>query len=169
MSKINLKEAAEFWKKRDKQSVKVERLELLHEMEKFISSHNTCALATGSRNFVRCTPIEYSYKDGAFWLFSEGGLKFRALLKNKNVCLAIFDPFTTFDTLNGMQISGTAEIIDMWSEVYLNMLEFKKIQPEALKISSNQLYLIKIKPNRIDYIYSEFRKLGFDIRQHIIF
>jgi DNA modification methylase len=68
-----------------------------------------------------------------------------------------------------MQISGRAEIIDMWSEEYLNMLAFKKIQAEALKKSSNQLYLIKIKPSRIDYINAEFKKLGFDVRQHIIF
>ncbi|MDF2858701.1 MAG: hypothetical protein K0Q87_4552 [Neobacillus sp.] len=169
MSELSLKNATEFWEKQDEGSVKMERLALIQEMEKFISSHNTCALATGAEDFVRCTPIEYTYKNDAFWLFSEGGLKFRALSKNNNVCLAIFDSFTDFNSLAGMQISGKAEMIDMWSEVYLNTLAFRKINPEVLKKSGNQLYLIKIKPTRIDYLCSEFKKLGFDVRQHIIF
>lgn len=59
-------------------------------MEEYILANKTCALATGAGEFVRCTPIEYTYHHGAFWMFSEGGEKFAALEKNKNVCLAIF-------------------------------------------------------------------------------
>lgn len=42
---------------------------------------------------MRCTPIEYSYHDGRFWMFSEGGEKFIGLEKNENVCLAIYDKY----------------------------------------------------------------------------
>ena len=45
----------------------------------FIQEHKVCALATGSGEYVRCTPIEYNFVDGAFYLFSEGGMKFMDL------------------------------------------------------------------------------------------
>lgn len=42
-------------------------------IENYISDNNVCALATGTGDYVRCTPLEYSYHDGKFWIFSEGG------------------------------------------------------------------------------------------------
>ena len=50
--------------------------ELQRAVEKYIGENNTCALARGAGDFVRCTPIEYSYHDGKFRMFSEGGEKF---------------------------------------------------------------------------------------------
>ena len=35
-------------------------------IEDYIQRGNTCALATGAGDYVRCTPIEYSYHDGCF-------------------------------------------------------------------------------------------------------
>ena len=52
------------------------------EMHSSVNSNNTCTLATGTGDYVRCTPIEYSYHDGKFWMFSEGGEKFIGLEKN---------------------------------------------------------------------------------------
>ena len=76
-------QAADYWKQKDAQSVKMDRETLEKEVEAYIQENNTCALATGAGEFVRCTPVEYSYHDGAFWIFSEGGEKFAALKKNK--------------------------------------------------------------------------------------
>ena len=85
--------AASYWKKKDAESVKLDEAKLKKAVEKYILANKTCALATGAGEFVRCTPIEYTYHHGAFWMFSEGGEKFAALEKNKNVCLAIFDKY----------------------------------------------------------------------------
>ena len=60
------------------------------EIEKFIKSHNTCALATGYDDKIRCTPIEYLYLTGMFYIISEGGEKFANIMLNKNVSLSIF-------------------------------------------------------------------------------
>jgi hypothetical protein len=81
--KMDYSEAAEYWNKKDADAVKMDRAEILEEAEKFINAHNTCALAAGSGEFVRCTPLEYSWRGGKFWIMSEGGEKFRALEKNK--------------------------------------------------------------------------------------
>ena len=166
---MDYQKAASYWSEKDSQAVRLDREALLAEIEKFIITHNTCALATGSGDFVRCTPIEYSYKDGKLWLLSEGGLKFIALEGNKNVSLAIFDAYTSFSQLGGMQISGTAELVEPWSEEYMNLLQFKKLSAENLKKLPQTLYLIKITPSQIDFLWSEFKRIGYDSRQHLCF
>ena len=91
MTQQEWKQAAEYWEKKDTDSIKMDRDRLKQAIEEYIQANNTCALATGAGDFVRCTPIEYSYHDGCFWMFSEGGRKFEGLSQNLNVCLAIYD------------------------------------------------------------------------------
>lgn len=164
---MDYKKAAYYWDERDNGAARMDPEALLVQVEKFILAHNTCALATGCGDFIRCTPIEYNYKEGKFWLFSEGGLKFLALEGNKNVCLAIYDSYKGFGDLGGMQISGTAEIVEPWTSEYMELLNLKKIPAENLKKLPYELYLIKITPTSIDFLCSEFKKHGYDARQHL--
>lgn len=164
---MDYKKAASYWIEKDKNSAQMDHDVLLAQIQKFIMAHNTCALATGCGNFVRCTPIEYSYKDGVFWMLSEGGLKFLCLEGNKNVCLAIYDVYTGFGQLGGMQVNGIAETVEPWTKEYLDLLTFKKIPAENLKRLTSKLYLIKVTPTRIDFLCSELKKMGFDPRQHL--
>ncbi len=166
---MDYNEAASYWEKKDAQARHMDRQSLVEAAEKFISAHNTCALAAAAGDFVRCTPIEYSYKDGKFWMFSEGGLKFRALEANKNVCLAIFDNYGGFGELGGMQVTGAAELTEPWSAEYTELLAFKNIPEKALRGLPNTMHLIKVTPRRIDFLNSDFKKLGFDSRQSIDF
>jgi uncharacterized protein YhbP (UPF0306 family) len=124
----------------------------MSEIEAFICNNDTCALATGFGEFVRCTPIEYTYHDSAFWLFTEGGEKFIYLEHNKNVCIAIFDKFSGFGHLKGMQISGTAQIIETFSEQYIKAAYFKKLPIEALCKMPELIHLIKIIPKRLIFL-----------------
>ena len=102
-------------------------------------------------------------------MFSEGGLKFQALENNKNVCLAIYDHYVGFGQLGGMQISGTAEIVEPWTDEYMDLLAFRKIPVENMKRLPVTMHLIKITPDRIDFLCSEFKKNGVDPRQHLDF
>lgn len=165
---MNYQEAASYWETKDESSVKMERGELAAEMEQFLTAHNVCALATGCGEFVRCTPIEYTYWKGSFWLLSEGGLKFQALEKNKNVCVAIYGDSANFGKLSGMQVSGTAEIVEPWSETYLALLAYKKIPADSLRKIPHPLYLIRVRPERIDMLCTAFREKGCAVRQHLI-
>ena len=169
MKQEEYKAAAEYWDVKDAGSVKMERAELLAEVEAYINANNTCALATASGNFVRCTPIEYTYRDGAFWFFSEGGKKFVALEMNQNVCLTIFDRYEGFGKLKGMQVSGTAKIIEPYSKEYIEVAKDKKISIEALKKLSHPMYLIRVTPIRIDFLNSDFKAKGCAYRQFIEF
>lgn len=166
---MDYKKAASYWQEKEKESVRMDEIILWQHMESFIKGHNTCALSTGCNDFVRCTPIEYEFKDKKFWLFSEGGLKFRGLEGNHNVCLAIFNSYTGFGQLGGMQVTGTATLVEPWTAEYMDLLAYKMIPPENLKKLHTALYLIKITPLRIDYLCSEFKTLGFDPRQYLIF
>ena len=78
------KKAADYWKNKKQNAMPEEKLK--KTVLEYINSNNNCALATGTGDYVRCTPIEYSYHDGKFWMFSEGGEKFIGLEKNENVC-----------------------------------------------------------------------------------
>lgn len=164
---MDYKKAASYWIENDEKAARMDRDALLTRIEKFIMEHNTCALATGCGDFIRCTPIEYNYKEGSFWLLSEGGLKFRGLEGNKNVCLAIYDGYTGVDQLGGMQITGTAELVEPWTGEYMDLLEFKKIPAQSLKKLPITLHLIKVTPTCIDFLLSDFKKLGFDPRQYL--
>jgi general stress protein 26 len=166
---MDYQKAAAYWEEQDAQAKRMGREALLAEAERFIAAHNTCALATGWGGFVRCTPIEYTYREGKFWMFSEGGLKFRALAENPQVCLAIFDGYSGFGTLGGMQVSGTAEAAEPWSEPYREALRAKKIPEAAVRGLTHPLYLLCVTPRRIDYLSSALEKQGFSPRQHLDF
>ena len=102
MTHEQFERTAQYWNKKEKITMPEEALK--QAVEKYIQENNTCALATGSGDYVRCTPIEYSYHDGKFWMFSEGGEKFIGLEKNANVSLAIFDKYDGFGNLESLQI-----------------------------------------------------------------
>lgn len=159
--------AAAYWKERDAAGTGSDREKAACEAKKFIEARKTCALATGSGKNVRCTPIEYTYRDGCFWLMSEGGEKFRNLKDNRNVCLAIFDPYNGFCDLGGMQITGEAEIVEPWTDEYLAFLSFKKIPEAALRVLDHPMYLIKVIPADIDFLWSGFKKMGLSSRQKV--
>ena len=159
--------AAAYWK--NKEQTKMPEEELKQAVKKYIDENNTCALATGAGDFIRCTPIEYSYHDGKFWMFSEGGEKFIGLEKNKNVCLAIYDKYNGFGSLRSLQVMGTAEMIEPFSDVYKAHAEYKKIPISALEKLESPMNLICVTPVQIEVLFSEFKKEGYSSRQTLVF
>lgn len=165
MTQNQYKAAARYWEEKDAHGVKMDPAALKKAAEEYISNNNTCALATGTGDFVRCTPIEYSYHDGCFWIFTEGGKKFVGLEQNPNVCLAIFDKYNGFGTLHGMQITGMAEVVEPFSQRYNAHAAYKKIPLEALKKLSSPMHLLCVRPRRIEYLCSDFKEQGCASRQ----
>lgn len=155
--------AAEYWK--NKEQVKMPKEALEQAVTAYINANNTCALATGTGDYVRCTPIEYSFHDGKFWMFSEGGEKFIGLEKNENVCLAIFDKYDQFHNLKSLQIMGKAEMIEPFSDIYKAHAEYKKIPIAALEKLDPPMNLICVTPVKIEALFSEFKKAGYGSRQ----
>lgn len=170
MNSDEFKAAASVWKSREIKAMPA--AELKNFVDDFLKKKSVCALATGCDDFVRCTPLEYSYHHGMFWIFTEGGEKFIGLEKNKNVCLAIFESNPGFGQLQSVQITGTANIVEPMSSTYVSHAEFKNIPVATLENLVDQgrpMHLLCIQPIKIDALFSEFKKQGYDSRQVLEF
>lgn len=67
--------------------------------------------------------------------------------------------------LKGLQISGVAKIIDIGSKEYKKIMKIKKIKEENLKNFHINLNMIRVDINKIEFLNSDFKKMGFDIKQ----
>ncbi len=166
MTTEEYKAAADFWKTKECKGMPVEELKPV--VEEFLRKSAVCALATGTGDYVRCTPLEYSFHDEKFWIFTEGGKKFIGLEKNQNVSLAIFEQNPNFGELKSVQVMGVAVLIEPMSAEYIGHAEYKKIPAAALQKLVDQgrpMHLLCIAPTKMDILFSEFKKQGYDSRQ----
>lgn len=138
-------------------------------VEEFLTSHNTCTLATSFKSRVRATPLEYFYKDGHIYILTEGGEKFANLLMNKSVSLAIHDPYQGMASLAGMQISGNCEIIPRENHEYEDVMDLKGIKLSAIETLPVNMNVIKIYLEKTEFLYWKFREDGYDARQTLNF
>ena len=167
MSPEEFDKAAAYWTSKEDSEKRMPKDELRTAIDAFLTGHNTCALATGSGDFVRCTPLEYAWRDGAIWIFSEGGLKFRGLKDNANVSVAVFEPYDGFGKLASAQVTGTAELIPGNDPAFAEAAAAKGIPAAALEKVASRLHLIKIVPSCVDYLRSDLKAQGYDARQHL--
>ncbi|WP_160692506.1 flavodoxin domain-containing protein [Clostridium sp. C2-6-12] len=158
--------ADRFSKVLNKPIKEIGRQELFEEINKFIISNNTCALATGIGDYVRNTPIEYTYYNNNFYFISEGGFKFKGILQNSNVSITVFDKYTSMNELKGIQISGKSKIIPCWSEEYIQVINFKGLNINALRNLPVDLNLIKVVPQGFEFLNTDFKAKGMDTKQY---
>lgn len=156
-------------KKFQKPKMALSREKLKSCIEEFLSGHNTCTLSSCSNEMVRGTPIEYMYNDGAIYMLSEGGIKFANILMNNNVSVSVYDNYTGMNKLGGLQISGTASIIDSCSEEYKKVVKLKGLNPDKIAALPINLNLIRIDLKSAEFLWSEFGKQGFDSKQYFQF
>ena len=169
MTTEEYKAAAAYWTQKERTEMPAE--ELKKWVEEYLSKSSVCALATGTGDYVRCTPLEYSFHDEKFWIFTEGGEKFIGLEKNKNVSLSVFDANPGFGCLKSVQVMGVTEVIEPMSDVYISHAEYKKIPVKALQNLADHgkpMNLLCIKPVRMDILCSDFKKDDYDSRQVLI-
>lgn len=142
--------------------------ELQEAVERFLKSHNTCTLSTSFQERVRSTPIEYTYHQGHLYLLSEGGEKFANLLRNNQVSVAVYEDYTTMNNLAGMQISGEASLVETEDE-YQDIISMKGLNVNMIRNLPFNMNIIKIKVNRIEFLYSEFARKGYGTKQILNF
>ena len=147
---------------------KMDDADLKVEIEKILKEHKTLALATASETYTRCTPLEYIYRKNKIYILTEGGMKFRGLLVNKNVSFAIYKESDSMDDLEGLQVQGEARLVDFMNEEYENVLEFKGIDPEKIKAMPNEMHLICIEPTKCDVLCTAFKEKGFSVKQQLV-
>lgn len=137
-------------------------------IEEFLSNHNTCTLSTSFKERVRSTPIEYNYYNGYIYLLSEGGEKFANILLNNKVSLALYEDYTSMNNLAGMQITGKASIIEEREE-YREIIRKKGLNAEFIERMPVNMNILKIKIEKIEFLYSKFKKMGYEPKQILEF
>jgi menaquinone-dependent protoporphyrinogen IX oxidase/uncharacterized protein YhbP (UPF0306 family) len=137
-------------------------LQLKNIIEEFLDSHNTCTLSTSYNERVRSTPIEYTYDNGFIYLISEGGEKFANLLLNNNVSLAVYEDYSGMNNLAGMQMTGNASLIEKNEKEYKDVLTMKGLNLNFINNMAVNMNIIKIKLSKIEFLYSKFKKLGYN-------
>lgn len=165
MTEEQYEQAESFWTRKDEAEKKMDSGAVYSWINDFLSAHKVLALATAAEDFVRCTPLEYTWHDDALWIFTEGGMKFRALRKNKNIAAAIYETNPSFGGLKSLQIEGTIEIPELYSEEYNQAAAFRKIPLETLQKLEEPMWLLKIVPTEVTCLNSDFKKDGFGSRQ----
>ena len=160
---MNYEQAAAFWTEKDKNAVKMPTDELRTAIEDFIKARNTCALAVADGDFIRCTPLTYKYRAGKFVIFSEGGLKFRALKENKHVALAIYDEYKGPGSAKSLQVAGIATVIGADDPDYAAQLDSLDIN--AAHMQKLHLTLILITPTTLEYLDAALRDKSYSPRQ----
>ena len=165
MNEIDFRHHQQFWKEMLKTSVKMDPEQVSAHIMNYIEKHNTCCMATGYGDFIRNTPIEYTWLDGSFWVCTEGGDKFIGLEHNCNVSLGICDPYVSDDDSHGLQVTGTVEFYDRYSEEMKKVLAFKNIPYELIETAPVIVVLIRIVPKRYEMYDTDFVKQGYDVRQ----
>ena len=166
---IDFEHFQNFWIEQQKSAVHMDREAALAHMQEFIKKHNTCGFATGYGDYVRCTPIEYTYMDNEFWFVSEGGSKFIGLEKNRNVSLAIFEYYGDVKDSHGMQVMGRAELYDHESDEFKKLLAFKGIPYDAIKAAKVKVAVVRVIPQVYEMYDTDFVKQGYDVRQIVRF
>ena len=170
MSGIDWEAAANHWIAQESAETRMPAADfLVTAIEAFLARHKICTLATAGNGIVRNTTVEYLYAEGAFWIISEGGLKFRALQANKNVCLAIHDDDISFATLAGLQVTGTAEVVEPFGADYAHACKLRGLPMERLRAMPFVMNIIKVTPTRFDYVDGTLKERGFSPRQHVEF
>jgi uncharacterized protein YhbP (UPF0306 family) len=140
---------------------------LLNHIEAFIKKHSTCALATGYGTQIRCTPLEYHFSLGIFYIITEGGQKFAGLSKNENVSLSIFDPYKDMKHLASLQVAGTAEEIASDSKSYKEQMSHFNLTPAQVAKLPVTMHVIAIKPIKYELLDSSLASKGYDSHQTI--
>lgn len=150
---------------RDTLGCHLDTVQLRSEIDLFLRSHNTCALATAGETSVRATPIEYVYADDCLYFLSEGGTKFANLLLNPRVSVCIFDPYHTMADVAGLQLTGIARLVDPLEAAAHSVLEAQHLTRLKLGQLPFNLNIIEVRLERAELLLSALSKRGVDSRQ----
>lgn len=160
--------AANYWKDREEKFKEMEPERLMKEIESYVTSRRTCALGTGYGTSVRVSPVDYTYRDGVFLIYTEGGDKFLNLEHNDNVSLAVFDQNGAEPGLKGLQVQGKGIIVDSDTEEYAAPLRDRGMAEDRIKWLGGFVHLLKVVPERMEFLNTLFQKDGYGSRQTIV-
>jgi hypothetical protein len=82
--------------------------------------------------------------------------------------VAVYEDYTTMNNLAGMQISGEASLVETEDE-YQDIISMKGLNVNMIRNLPFNMNIIKIKVNRIEFLYSEFARKCYGTKQILNF
>jgi general stress protein 26 len=144
----------------------ISREDLEHLILDLIEGESVCVIATCHENVPRASTVEFFPLGEKLYIVTEGGKKVVNISKNPQVCIAIHAPFSGWNSVRGLQISGTAEIAGKGSKEFQEGHEaYCKRRGLRHCILPGSMIVIKVTPLRIEYIDTSLEKKGYKIRQ----
>jgi general stress protein 26 len=148
--------------------MKMSDKELEHLIINFMKTQGMCVLATCRDNVPRASAVEFFPIGTTIYILTEGGRKVDNIAANENVSVAIHTPFTGWDSIKGVQITGTAEagksgsrVFEEGEEAYKNRRCLKSVYIPAC------MSFIKITPQKIEYLDTTLKARRLGIR-HVL-
>jgi len=156
---FNQQTREEFAEVFQKQEASLTDEELRKRALRFLHNQVVGTLATCFDNEPRSTPVRYRCQGFAIYILTEGGGKVRNIRENNKVSFSLYGKYAGFRTVRGMQLWGTAEIIEPKDkENYSKAFEIMKLQEreDLKKVGIEEVQpgmaIIKITPNRVRYL-----------------
>ena len=144
----------------------LDRDELERLIIELLKTQPTCVIATCSDNIPRASPVEFFPIGVTLYIFTERGKKLENIRKNPRVSVAVHAPFTGWETLKGVQITGIAEIARRGSTIYEKGIEAymarRGIESVEMPESMN---ILKISPFKFEYLDTALEGRGFHMKQ----
>jgi predicted pyridoxine 5'-phosphate oxidase superfamily flavin-nucleotide-binding protein len=132
----------------------------------FMKTQGMCVLATSREGVPRASAVEFFPAGTIVYILTEGGQKIDNIIENKNVSVAIHTRFTGWDSIKGVQITGTAEIGKSGSRIFEEGEEaYKKRRDLKSVYIPGCMSFIKITPQKIEYLDTTLKARRLGTRQ----
>jgi hypothetical protein len=125
-------------------------------------------IATCSENVPRASTVEYFPIATTIYILTEGGVKIENIIHNPNVSIAIHAPFSGWQTVRGLQITGIAEIGRRGSREYEEGLEALNKRRGKTATLPDIMSVIKVKPSKVEYLDGALGNKGFKLRHTLV-
>jgi general stress protein 26 len=142
--------------------------EIEHLVVDFLKEQSLCVIATCSDNVPRASTVEYFPITTTIYILTEGGMKIENIIHNPTVSIAIHAPFTGWQTVKGVQITGIAEIGKRGSGVYEEGLDAFNKRRGQIGTVPDIMIIIKVKPSKIEYLDTALGNKGFRVRHTLV-
>jgi nitroimidazol reductase NimA-like FMN-containing flavoprotein (pyridoxamine 5'-phosphate oxidase superfamily) len=138
--------------------------ELEKEIIDYLSKRQICSLATCGKDGVpRISVVNYVNEGLTFYIFSEGGDKFKNLKENNKVAIGVGDHYKAFDAMRGVNMWGIAEVFTEDTQEFTHYIKFFKPILEDLEkeigfhmeFPKGMLRIIRVTPTKMVYHYNK--------------
>jgi general stress protein 26 len=144
----------------------MERKNLEQRIAEFLKEQALCVISTCFREIPRASTVEYFPAGTTLYVLTEGGKKIENIKQTRRVSVAVHAPFSGWQSVKGIQITGTAEIgvqgdtvFEEGKKAYMVRKGLKKaVLPDFMKV-------IKVTPQKIEYLDASLPGEGYSASQ----